>query len=104
MNINLLGAAMIKNRDDSKRFPKKKYGLNFSRNGNCVLAPLLTSVDILGNVLIFFSMTNTTYNITKIFRCHQCRGFFMILEEINGVYDFIRDSGRLSPINVVFDE
>ena len=57
MNINLLGAAMTKNRDDSKRFPKKKYGR-----------------------------------------------FFMILEEINGVYDFIRDSGRLSPINVAFDE
>ena len=44
MNINLLGAAMTRNRDDSKRFPKKKYGLNSSRNGNCDLAPLLTIV------------------------------------------------------------
>ena len=35
---------MTKNRDDSKRFPKKKYGLNLSRNGNCDLAPLLTIV------------------------------------------------------------
>ena len=29
MNINLLGAAMTKNRDDSKRFPKKKIWAKF---------------------------------------------------------------------------
>ena len=60
-------------------------------------------MDILGNVLIFFHDEYYIQHYQNI-PLPPMSWFFMILEEINGVYDFIRDSGCLSPINDAFDE